>query len=73
MGPVTPTATRPPSRGVAFSVRGHRTRRPKTHLTLTAHPPAALTRRVGLSILLFVLIVIGIATGILHPHGIYVR
>ncbi|MGH8111712.1 MAG: DUF2909 family protein [Rhodanobacteraceae bacterium] len=33
----------------------------------------ALTRRVGLSILLIILIVIGIRTGILHPHGIYVR
>lgn len=33
----------------------------------------ALTRRVAFSILLFVLIVIGIATGVLHPHGVYVR
>ncbi|TAM99458.1 MAG: DUF2909 domain-containing protein [Rhodanobacteraceae bacterium] len=33
----------------------------------------ALTRRVAFSILLIVLIVVGIATGILHPHGIYVR
>lgn len=33
----------------------------------------ALTRRVALSILLIVLIVIGIVTGILHPHGVYVR
>ncbi|HEX7382343.1 MAG TPA: DUF2909 domain-containing protein [Nevskiaceae bacterium] len=32
----------------------------------------ALTRRVGLSILLIVLIVVGIRTGILHPHGVYV-
>lgn len=33
----------------------------------------ALTRRVIFSILLIVLIIIGIVTGILHPHGIYVR
>lgn len=33
----------------------------------------ALTRRVAFSILLIVLIVIGIATGLLHPHGVYVR
>ncbi len=33
----------------------------------------ALTRRVAFSILLVALIVIGIATGVLHPHGIYVR
>jgi TRAP-type C4-dicarboxylate transport system permease large subunit len=33
----------------------------------------ALTRRVAFSILLIVLIVIGIYTGVLHPHGIYVR
>lgn len=33
----------------------------------------ALTRRVAFSILLIVLIVIGIWTGILHPHGVYVR
>ena len=33
----------------------------------------ALTRRVAFSILLIVLIVIGIVTGILHPHGVYVR
>lgn len=33
----------------------------------------ALTRRVALSALLIILIVIGIATGILHPHGVYVR
>ena len=33
----------------------------------------ALTRRVAFSALLIVLIVIGIVTGILHPHGIYVR
>ncbi|MGH8125784.1 MAG: DUF2909 domain-containing protein [Rhodanobacteraceae bacterium] len=33
----------------------------------------ALTRRVAFSILLIALIVIGIATGILHPHGVYVR
>lgn len=33
----------------------------------------ALTRRVIFSVVLFALIVIGIATGILHPHGVYVR
>lgn len=33
----------------------------------------ALTRRVAVSLLLIVLIVIGILSGILHPHGIYVR
>ncbi len=33
----------------------------------------ALTRRVVFSILLFVLIVIGIWTGVLHPHGVFVR
>ncbi|MGH8114234.1 MAG: twin transmembrane helix small protein [Rhodanobacteraceae bacterium] len=33
----------------------------------------ALTRRVIFSVLLIVLIIVGIATGILHPHGIYVR
>ncbi|HJR10942.1 MAG TPA: twin transmembrane helix small protein [Rhodanobacteraceae bacterium] len=33
----------------------------------------ALTRRVAFSVLLIVLIVIGIATGVLHPHGVYVR
>jgi len=33
----------------------------------------ALTRRVAFSVLLFVLIVIGIVTGVLHPHGVYVR
>lgn len=33
----------------------------------------ALTRRVIFSAVLFLLIVIGIATGVLHPHGIYVR
>lgn len=30
----------------------------------------ALTRRVGLSVALIVLIVLGIATGIITPHGI---
>lgn len=30
----------------------------------------ALTRRVIFSVLLFILIVVGIATGILHPHGV---
>lgn len=33
----------------------------------------ALTRRVAFSVLLIVLIIIGIATGVLHPHGVYVR
>lgn len=33
----------------------------------------ALTRRVLFSALLIVLIIVGIATGILHPHGVYVR
>jgi predicted acyltransferase len=33
----------------------------------------ALTRRVVFSALLILLIVIGIVTGILHPHGVYVR
>ncbi|HET7930428.1 MAG TPA: twin transmembrane helix small protein [Rhodanobacteraceae bacterium] len=33
----------------------------------------ALTRRVAFSALLIILIVIGIYTGVLHPHGIYVR
>lgn len=33
----------------------------------------ALTRRVIFSVLLIVLIVVGILTGVLHPHGIYVR
>lgn len=33
----------------------------------------ALTRRVAFAVLLIVLIVIGIATGLLHPHGVYVR
>lgn len=33
----------------------------------------ALTWRVALSAFLILLIVIGIYTGILHPHGIYVR
>ncbi|HET7561162.1 MAG TPA: twin transmembrane helix small protein [Rhodanobacteraceae bacterium] len=33
----------------------------------------ALTRRVIFSALLIVLIVVGILTGVLHPHGIYVR
>ncbi|WP_440225464.1 twin transmembrane helix small protein [Dokdonella sp. MW10] len=30
----------------------------------------ALTRRIGLSVALIVLILIGIATGIIQPHGI---
>lgn len=33
----------------------------------------ALTRRVAFSALLIALIVIGIVTGVLHPHGVYVR
>lgn len=33
----------------------------------------ALTRRVAFAVLVIVLIVIGIVTGLLHPHGIYVR
>ncbi len=33
----------------------------------------ALTRRVLFSALLIVLIIVGIATGLLHPHGIYTR
>ena len=33
----------------------------------------ALTRRVAVSILLIILIVVGIVTGILHPHGVFVR
>jgi heme/copper-type cytochrome/quinol oxidase subunit 4 len=33
----------------------------------------ALTRRVLFSALLIVLIIVGIATGILHPHGVVVR
>ena len=33
----------------------------------------ALTLRVAFSILLIVLIVVGIVTGLLHPHGVYVR
>ena len=31
----------------------------------------ALTVRVSLSVLLFVLLMIGFATGVLQPHGIY--
>lgn len=30
----------------------------------------ALTRRIGLSVALILLVVIGIATGIIEPHGI---
>lgn len=30
----------------------------------------ALTRRIGLSVALIVLVVLGIATGIIQPHGI---
>ncbi len=29
----------------------------------------ALTRRIGFSVLLIVLIIIGIATGLIHPHA----
>lgn len=31
----------------------------------------ALTLRVSLSVLLFILLMIGFATGVLQPHGIY--
>ncbi len=30
----------------------------------------ALTRRIGLSVLLILLVVIGIATGVIQPHGV---
>jgi TRAP-type C4-dicarboxylate transport system permease large subunit len=30
----------------------------------------ALTRRIGLSLLLVLLVVIGIATGLIQPHGV---
>ena len=30
----------------------------------------ALTRRIGLSVLLIILVVIGILTGVIQPHGI---
>ncbi len=30
----------------------------------------ALTRRIGLSVILIVLIILGIATGVIKPHGI---
>ncbi len=30
----------------------------------------ALTRRIGFSLAVFVLVVIGILTGLLHPHGL---
>jgi hypothetical protein len=30
----------------------------------------ALTRRIGFSVLLILLVVIGIATGIIQPHGV---
>jgi len=30
----------------------------------------ALTRRIGLSLLLIVLVIIGIASGVIQPHGI---
>ncbi|HEY9113017.1 MAG TPA: twin transmembrane helix small protein [Rhodanobacteraceae bacterium] len=33
----------------------------------------ALTRRVAFSVLLIFLIVVGIVTGVLHPHGVFVR
>lgn len=36
-----------------------------THRTVNA-----LTRRVGLSVALIVLVLIGIATGVIKPHGI---
>jgi len=31
----------------------------------------ALTVRVSLSVLLFILLMIGFATGVLQPHGVY--
>lgn len=31
----------------------------------------ALTRRIGLSVLLIVLVMLGIWTGLIEPHGIY--
>ena len=31
----------------------------------------ALTVRVSLSVLLFILLIIGFATGVLQPHGVY--
>jgi len=30
----------------------------------------ALTRRIGLSVLLIVLVILGMATGIIEPHGV---
>ncbi len=30
----------------------------------------ALTRRIGLSVLLILLIILGIATGVIQPHGL---
>lgn len=30
----------------------------------------ALTRRIGLSLLLILMVIIGIATGLLHPHDV---
>jgi putative copper export protein len=30
----------------------------------------ALTWRIGLSVLLILLVILGIATGVIHPHGI---
>ena len=33
----------------------------------------ALTRRIGLSLVLIALVIIGIAAGWLHPHGVMVR
>jgi predicted acyltransferase len=33
----------------------------------------ALTRRVLFSALLIILVIVGIATGVLHPHGVVVR
>lgn len=44
-----------------------------TDRTGSNHTVKALTWRVILSVVLVVLIVIGIATGVLHPHGITVR
>lgn len=36
-----------------------------THRTVNA-----LTRRIGLSVLLIVLVIVGIATGVIEPHGV---
>jgi succinate dehydrogenase/fumarate reductase cytochrome b subunit len=36
----------------------------------TSRTADALTRRIGLSVLLFLLVVAGIATGWIEPHGV---